>query len=318
MENLFKTLLKNYMNDITGIEAVSICDRNGFIIASESRETAESDSVIGVISAVLDSYMDRIKSEFGTASTFFNITTTGAKKFSYCSQGPHSILTTIADQSTPDTELKIYSEHIASKVELLIEGNQNVSLEIPEIVRALSKTRTGALPDGDISCKLILTGDFQVGKTSLIKRFVENKFQDNYISTIGVEITKRILELGPKTKLTFVLWDIGGQKADMASYRKRFYSGANGAFIVIDRTRPESAQSVEFWYNEINEIVAKNIPIVIVGNKSDLVNNILVSEHDIKNIAAKYDSHYILSSAKTGENVNDVFSYIAFRIISNM
>ena len=318
MQNLFSTLLRNYLNEIDGVIAVAICDRDGLIIASEDKEEFDSESIIGVVSAVLDSYIDRIKKEFGTESNFLNITSTGDKKFAYCSMGPNSILTSVADLSTSDIELRVYSEHVASKVELLIAGNENVSLEIPEIIRTLSKTKEGKLPRGEFSIKLILTGDYKVGKTSLIKRFVDNLFQDSYISTIGVEISKKVIEIGEKTSINFIIWDIGGQIKQMIPYRKRFYSGSNACFIVIDRTRLEHQNSIKTWYDEIKNSVPNNISIVIVCNKSDLIDEIVVSEADIKKVADEYGFHYILTSAKTGENVNDVFSYIGYKFLENI
>ncbi len=303
------------MNDIAGVIAVAICDRDGFIIASEDRAEFNNEPIIGVLSAVLDSYIERIKNEFGTESNFMNITTTGDKKFAYCSMGSNSILTTIANQTTTDIELRVYSEHIASKIELIISGNDKVSLEIPEIIRTLSKIKGGKLPLGDFSSKLILTGDYSVGKTSLIKRFVENIFQESYISTIGVEISKKTLELAETTNVNFIIWDIASQRVQMAPYRARFYSGANSAFIVIDRTREDNLQSIEYWYNDIKKSISANIPIVIVGNKSDLNDKIVISESEIKEISDKYGFHYIITSAKTSENVNDAFLYIAYRFL---
>ena len=316
-----REILKNYFEEVEGILGVAICDRDGFIIASEFKEgnEEESDSVLGAISAILDNYIDRIKSEFGSEGNFFNITSTGEKKFAYCSQGPQSILTTITDQSTSDTELKVYSEHIAGKVELILDGNEDVSTEIPEIIKALAKTKAGALPKaGEYSNKIILTGDYQVGKTSLIRRFVENAFKRDYISTIGVQISKKTIHLTEENKMNFIIWDIGGQSFQMAPYRARFYNGANAALIVVDRTRPDHLKSVEKWYNDIKASIPKNIPIVIVGNKSDLSDDIVISKEEIREMAKKFDFHYILTSAKTGENVNDAFLYIAYRVIESL
>ncbi|MBY8990408.1 MAG: GTP-binding protein [Candidatus Lokiarchaeota archaeon] len=327
MENLpntyrLKQVLKNYFEEVDGILGVAICDRDGFIIASEFKEgdDEESDSVIGAMSAILDTYIDRIKSEFGTKGSFFNITMMGDKKFAYCSQGPLSILTTVADQSTSDIELKVYSEHIAGKVELILDGNKDVSPKIPEIIRALAKTRAGSLQNmaGEYSHKLILTGDFQVGKSSLIRRFVKNTFEKDYISTIGVQLSKKIVDLTDKIKMNFILWDIGGQIRQMAPYRTKFYNGANAAFIVIDRTREDTMSSVKKWYEDIKNSIPKNIPIVLVGNKSDLVAEIKISEEDIKKVAQDFGFHYILTSAKSGENVNDAFLYIAYRVIETL
>ena len=315
--DLLESLLENYMFDIDGAIAVAICDRDGFIIASDSKEKAgkKTDSVMGAISAFLDIYIDRIKNEFQTQSNFFNITSMQDKKFAYCSMGSRSILTTIADPTTSDLELRVYSEFIAGKVELVLEGIDNVSTEIPEIIRILSKRREGKLPKGQFTSKLILTGNYGVGKSSLIKRFVENMFTESYIATIGVEISKKAVVMNEDTIIDFILWDIGGQISTMAPYRHRFYEGASAAFIVIDRTRPNNLESVKTWYKEIRESVSHVIPVVIVGNKSDLQNELVITEEEIKVVARELGFHYILTSARTGENVNEAFLYIAYRFI---
>ncbi|MFX1499952.1 MAG: GTP-binding protein [Promethearchaeota archaeon] len=319
---LLKEILKNYFEEMEGLLGIAICDRNGFIIASKSKQENEdeSDEIIGALSAMLDSYIDRIQSEFGTSNNFFNITSTGNKKFVFSSMGPNSILSTVADQETTDIELKVYSEHIASKIELVLSTNEEVSPKIPEIIKALAKTRGGHLPNmkGEYSNKLILCGDNQVGKTSLIRRYVENKFEQDYISTIGVQISKKTVNLSEKTKLNFIIWDIGGQVQQMAPYRAKFYNGANAAFIVLDRTRLDALKSIERWYNDIKKSISRNIPIVIVGNKSDLVDELVVSEEELKKVAKQFGFHYIITSALTGENVNDSFLYIAYRVIESL
>ncbi|TFF98656.1 MAG: roadblock/LC7 domain-containing protein, partial [Promethearchaeota archaeon] len=119
MEKLFRELLRNFIIDVDGVEAVAICDRDGFIIDFESREESEeseNDSFIGVISAAIDSSIERIKKEFGE-SNFLNITSIEKKKFAFASMGPRSILTAVANPSTTDVELRVYSEHIAGKIE---------------------------------------------------------------------------------------------------------------------------------------------------------------------------------------------------------
>lgn len=318
--DLLNEILLNYMYEIDGVAAVAICDRDGFIIASESKdkESSGTDSVMGAISAFLDIYIDRIKSEYQTQSNFFNITSMEEKKFAYCSMGSQSILTTIADPSTSDLELKVFSEYVAGKIELLLEGHENISIEIPEIIRVLSRTRGGTLPKGIFTSKLILTGDYKVGKTSLVRRFVENIFSESYISTIGVEISKKSVNMGEDTTLHFVIWDIGGQMSQMAPYRKRFYEGASAAFIVVDRTRSNNEISITNWYDDIKKSIPVGIPVVIIANKSDLKEDIITTEDEIKDIAKRYSFHYILTSAKTGENVNEAFLYIAYRFIEKL
>ena len=318
---LLKDIIKNYFNEVEGIMGVAICDRDGFIIASESKQEneEESDAIIGALSAILDTYIDRIKTEFGTADSFFNITETGDKKFAFCSKGPQSILTTVSDQSISDIELRVFGEHIAAKIEMVLEGNEDISPKIPEIIKALSKTREGHLPRlaGEYSNKLLICGDFKVGKTSLIRRFVENRFERDYISTLGVEISKKTVILSESTKMNFIIWDIGGQQHFNLN-RARFYNGANAALIMVDRTRSDHLNSIENWYNDIKKSIQRNIPVIIVGNKSDLSDEIVISEEELKEVAKQFGFHYIVTSALTGENVNDAFLYIAYRVIESL
>ena len=135
LRSRLKELVDNYMQSVDGVFAVTVCDREGLVIASESKGDSGDDFVMGAIAAAVDSYIDRIKSEFSGETTFFNITTIGDKKFAYCSMGLQSILLTISDLKSPDTQLRVFSEHIAAKIELLLDGHENVSLEIPTIVK---------------------------------------------------------------------------------------------------------------------------------------------------------------------------------------
>ncbi len=315
MENFLNTILKNYINEVDGILAAVVVDRDGLIIASQKRESSDDEMAIGAISAIIDNYITKIKKEFGTESNFCNITTIGEqKKFAFCSTGKKAIITTITTPETSDISLKVFSEYICNKIELLLEGNQNISLEIPDLIKLLAKSKTGRIEPGDYALKLVLTGEPQVGKTSLIKRFVEDKFQDNYISTIGVEISKKSININEETNAKFLIWDIGGQER-FGSYRANFYSGANAAFICIDRTRKESLATIEKWYNDIKELIKQKIIIIIVANKSDLTEELALDEDIIKKEAEKLNFHYILTSAKTGENVNEAFFYIAYKVI---
>jgi len=306
------------MQSVEGVLAITICDREGLVITSESKEDAGDEAVMGAIAAAVDSYIERIKREFSGETTFFNITTIGDKKFAYCSKGLQSILLTISNLTSSDTQLRVFSEHIAGKIELLLEGNENVSLEVPTIVKILSTTKDGKIPKGNFSTKLILVGNYKVGKTSLIMRFVENLFQESYHSTIGVEISKKDMELSEDTIINFAIWDIGGQITQMAPYRRRFYEGAQSALIIIDRTRPDNLKSIDIWHNEIKKYVGTDVDIILVGNKSDLIDNIGISEDEIKDIADKKSFHYILTSAKTGENVHDAFLYIAYKFLESI
>ncbi|MFX1376530.1 MAG: roadblock/LC7 domain-containing protein [Promethearchaeota archaeon] len=104
------------MHSVDGVLAITICNREGLIITSESKEDTGDESVLGAIAAAVDSYIERIKREFHGETTFFNITTIGNKKFAYCSKGLESILLTISDLTSSDTQLRVFSEHVAGKI----------------------------------------------------------------------------------------------------------------------------------------------------------------------------------------------------------
>jgi small GTP-binding protein len=158
--------------------------------------------------------------------------------------------------------------------------------------------------------KVLLIGDGAVGKTSLIKKFVTDKFDDKYITTIGTKITKKDLRYdvpGKEMILTLMIWDILGQKG-YTSIQASSYKGAEGAMIVCDLTRKETlASTIEYWIPELRK-VAENIPFVFVGNKCDLVEQRQISEDELRATAAQFGSASFVSSAKTGENVETIFS----------
>jgi small GTP-binding protein len=168
--------------------------------------------------------------------------------------------------------------------------------------------------------KICLLGDPSVGKTSLIRRYVYDVFDDKYLSTIGAKITKKILSLRyqepqPDISLTIMLWDIAGQE-DFRSVHSTYFQGADGALIVYDITRKESLKNIDSWIEALFKITGR-IPIVILGNKSDLVIQAAVNEKDSAEAARKYSCKYLLTSAKTGKNVEEAFSTLSKELIAS-
>ena len=166
--------------------------------------------------------------------------------------------------------------------------------------------------------KVALVGDSSVGKTSLIRRFVIDVFDDKYIATIGAKVSKRDVEytLPDKTiYLTLMMWDILGQH-DYKKMRVQGLSGAHGVVIVTDLTRPETIKSAkEFWLPEIEKTLGPT-KIVFVGNKCDMVGNDCAETAELKKLAADLGMPVLLSSAKTGENVEAVFKKIGESMLS--
>ena len=122
---------------------------------------------------------------------------------------------------------------------------------------------------GSLKYKLLICGPPAVGKTSLLHRFIDNTFQENYKLTIGTEfLTKKIQFKKREAKLA--IWDIGGQRR-FAGIRKTFYAGANGVLLVFDLTKKESFDEMGTWLKEIFDTLLHEIPFVLIGNKLDLI-----------------------------------------------
>jgi small GTP-binding protein len=158
--------------------------------------------------------------------------------------------------------------------------------------------------------KICLLGDPMVGKTSLIRRYVYGMFVDKYLPTIGAKVTRKIMSvLGVEVTLT--IWDITGLE-DFKSIHPTYYLGANGALIVCDALRYESSERIPNWLNSIFKVAGK-IPVLLLANKIDLMRRF--NDESIKKLASEYNTKYLLTSAKTGENVERAFQMLAEHIV---
>ena len=163
----------------------------------------------------------------------------------------------------------------------------------------------------DFAFKLVIMGNPAVGKTSLILRFIKNKFSDDYKTTLGVDFLTKELELyGAKIRL--MIWDMGGQDKWL-SRRAKFMRGADGAIIVYSNTDIKSYLDLDKWADEVYQYVNEQIPIAIVRNKSDLP---AIRENlNPADLLEKLSTKIVSTSAKTGENVEEMFINIATRIV---
>jgi small GTP-binding protein len=163
--------------------------------------------------------------------------------------------------------------------------------------------------DDLMKVKVCFIGDAGVGKTSLIKRFVLDVFDDRYIATIGTKVTKKIVEVddgGNQVRVMMLVWDIMGQKGFRELLREAYFFGAHGAIAVCDLTNKETLEELRYWIKALTD-VAGDVPMVFAGNKADLQNESVVKEAELKDLADKYGAEAFLTSAKTGQNVEDVF-----------
>ena len=167
--------------------------------------------------------------------------------------------------------------------------------------------------------KIVVVGDYGVGKTTLILNFTEHKFRELYIPTIGVQFSIKDLNYkGEPVKLT--IWDIAGQE-EFKFVRTEFYKGASVQILVYDITRSESLDNLENWYKDVIKY-AGEIPVLILGNKFDLDDERQIDFEEAKSkIKLKSFKNVIgilETSAKSSKNVNEAFDKIAEVLINKL
>ena len=156
--------------------------------------------------------------------------------------------------------------------------------------------------------KICLLGDFSVGKTSLIRRYVEERFEETYLSTIGVHMSRKRLERD-NYALDFFIWDLVGGE-DFNKIGRNYLLGAAGALIVCDLTRESTLPALTYYADQIRDI-NQDCALIFIGNKVDLTNDCTISNDLLQSTIAPYANHYLLTSAKTGHNVNVAFEQLA-------
>jgi small GTP-binding protein len=164
--------------------------------------------------------------------------------------------------------------------------------------------------------KIIVCGDWAVGKTSLIKRFSTNTFTNDYLTTIALNIvTKEVIVDSFNAEL--MIWDTGGQER-FSHLRKKYYEGAKGVIFAFDITRPESYRAIEKrWLPEVNDVIEDYVP-TIWGTKADLVDQRVVSTNSGDRLARHLKANYFETSSKTGKNVEKAFTNLTRYLLSKV
>jgi len=154
------------------------------------------------------------------------------------------------------------------------------------------------------SKKIILTGSFGVGKTSIFNQFMFQKFSDKYLTTIGVKVNKKVVNINNED-VSLLVWDIAGE-VTQDKVPTSYFLGASGIIYVIDLSRPTTFEKLESDITYLKNLLPGAI-IKLVGNKKDLLSEEELEE-TIKVISKPLDS---VTSAKTGENVEELFISLA-------
>ena len=169
----------------------------------------------------------------------------------------------------------------------------------------------------DYIFKLILIGSSGVGKTSILQRYIQKIFNDDYTCTIGVDFFMKSMKIDDKL-IKLQLWDTAGTEK-FKSITTGYYRGANAAFIVFDLTSRKSFESVSEWienyYKYSNPDYERHV--ILIGNKSDLKNERIITEDEIDDFVKLNKIKYFETSAKNGENIDECFLFIAEQLMKD-
>lgn len=182
-----------------------------------------------------------------------------------------------------------------------------------------------------ILAKICFLGDGEVGKTSLINQYLGKGFSSEYLPTLGSDFISKELSCKTDNGLKIIrlqIWDLAGQP-NFKRIRSLYYKGAVGVFLVCDLTRLESLETLDKWYQEyLKHCEIKNHHVIVLGNKKDLKNELKITPSKIKNYIMNTltpinsdntnQIDYFETSAKTSENVYEVFEHLGRKILKNI
>jgi small GTP-binding protein len=172
--------------------------------------------------------------------------------------------------------------------------------------------------------KVCMVGEAAVGKTSLVRRFVLDLFNEAYAATLGARVTKRELhfkgvEVDKHVRVDMTLWDIMGERFVRDELRESYLLGAQGVIAVADIARPSTMDALEVWIDWVRNAVGE-VPVVYSVNKIDLLPELMRKPNDeeIEGLFGMKDVFWFYTSAKTGQGVEDVFAAVAKQVLAEV
>jgi len=178
------------------------------------------------------------------------------------------------------------------------------------------------LDENLVKLKICVIGEAAVGKTSLIKRYVFDQFDDTYSITIGTKVTKKEVKVqhpidNQEMNVYLMIWDLMGQQCFLDMLKNSYFFGARGLIAMCDLTRKETLSELEDWMKTAQSII-KDVPTIFLGNKCDLEEHQQVNLDELEDFASKYKkSEVLLSSAKTGFNIELAFKKLSEKMLEN-
>ena len=163
--------------------------------------------------------------------------------------------------------------------------------------------------DSDITIKLLLIGNAFVGKTLIVQKFIDNTFSKSTMSTIGVDLQSKIIDINGK-KVKYLIWDTAGEDR-MKTMTYSYYRGCHVILIVYDVTNQKSFENVTTWVECVDKFAKSNVLRILVGNKTDLEDQRVISKEDGKKLADENGLKFYEISAKAVTGLCEMFEDIA-------
>ena len=167
----------------------------------------------------------------------------------------------------------------------------------------------------DFIFKVLLLGNSDVGKSSILIRYVDESWNDAFVPTIGVDFKIKSMEVEQKI-VKMQIWDTAGQER-FRNVISSYFRGAHGLFLIYDITNRDSFKNLESWLIEIEKNASENVLKVLVGNKNDLEQDRVISYEEGKNFANRNGMEFIETSAKINTNVSEAFEMLGKLMIKN-
>ncbi len=312
-------LLSQYGENVKGILAILVYKRRESSLVEEIINPDIEEPQIYANYSFIGDLINNLILEYGLDKDFLIIKEQSGKKVVSCSLGINYILITIASNETSDIELKIYSTHIANELERLEEEKtlEGLKFKVPGIIRMFSKVKNAKISANNLSIKIVIVGDYRVGKTTLINAFTDKEFKANLNSTVGFNVYKKILNIDDKVIMNLAIWDTGGFSSQISPTKEKIFNFADAVIVVVDKTHQNILKSIKKWISEIRSCLNQEIPIVVAITKNDLGsgdNNIDLDE--IEKSLISYGIEYFLVSAKSREGVDEIFFELIYKSIS--
>jgi small GTP-binding protein len=158
----------------------------------------------------------------------------------------------------------------------------------------------------EILYKVLLLGDWSVGKTCLLMRYMDNTFTEMHLSTIGIDSKIKIVNLKEGLDARIQIWDTAGQER-YKTIAKSYIKGANGILLVYDVTKRNSFEGIKNWVKQIKDLVSSRVNVVLIGNKIDLEDKREVKTEEGEQLGKEFNYQFFETTAKDGVNINEAF-----------